>query len=116
MIKRALAKRTKRPAKRRSKEDLEYLASRYIRAFRKAVPELLPQAHKVVNGKRLTKRQSLSLAWFFMNAAVALIDRNPDEAIEFYYIARGMAMTYGVVPENHLIPEATVTYNPKKPS
>jgi hypothetical protein len=101
---------------KRTKEDLEYLASRYIKVFEKADLSLLPQGHSIVKGRPLDKRRALELAWFFMNTAVALFDKNMDEALEYYHIARGIAMSQGEVPGDILIPEPTVPYTGKKPS
>jgi len=56
------------------------------------------------------------MAYLFMNSAVTLYDDDPNGALEFYYTARGIAMSQGEMPKESLLPEPTVLYTPKKPS
>jgi len=112
-----MAKRTKpRPPSIQTKQDLEYLVNNYIEIFKEADEHLRPQGHSVVKGKAWDKRRALEMAYLFMNSAVTLYDDDPNGALEFYYTARGIAMSQGEMPKESLLPEPTVLYTPKKPS
>ncbi len=105
-----------RSLRHRSQEDLEYMASRYIEVFKAAEPGIHPQGHTVTPGKPWDKRRALEVAYLFMNKAIELLEKNPREALAWFNLARGIAMSQGAVPTDTPIPEPTVRHTSKKSS